>query len=169
MVKALFDTNILIDHLNAVPEAASELRRYEQRAISIVTDGGVVGARPEVMADTRTFLGGLNVIALDGAVAERAVKLRRLNRIRCDAIFWQPKSIPCCRHAQHEGLPIRYAGICPRQPRIAKPINALPGISNTTNIDAHNATDHYFHLGLIQVLPDRWGARPRMRSDARRS
>jgi predicted nucleic acid-binding protein len=90
MVKALFDTNILIDYLNAVPEAASELRRYEQRAISIVTWMEVlVGARPEVMADTRTFLGGLNVIALDGAVAERAVKLRRLNRIRLpDAIFW---------------------------------------------------------------------------------
>jgi predicted nucleic acid-binding protein len=95
MVKALFDTNILIDYLNAVPEAASELRRYEQRAISIVTWMEVlVGARPEVLADTRTFLSGLNVIALDGAVAERAVKLRQLNRIRLpDAIFWATAEI----------------------------------------------------------------------------
>ena len=28
MVKALFDTNTLVDYLNAVPEARTELRRY---------------------------------------------------------------------------------------------------------------------------------------------
>jgi hypothetical protein len=28
MVKALFDTNILIDYLNAVPQARTELQRY---------------------------------------------------------------------------------------------------------------------------------------------
>lgn len=37
MVKALFDTNVLIDYLNAVPAARAELRRYTEKAVSIVT------------------------------------------------------------------------------------------------------------------------------------
>ena len=36
MVKALFDTNTLIDFLNAVPRTKAELERYEHRAISIL-------------------------------------------------------------------------------------------------------------------------------------
>jgi hypothetical protein len=34
MVKALFDTNILVDYLNAVPQARTELRRYTEKAVS---------------------------------------------------------------------------------------------------------------------------------------
>jgi hypothetical protein len=34
MVKALFDTNILVDYLNAVPKARIELRSYEEKALS---------------------------------------------------------------------------------------------------------------------------------------
>jgi predicted nucleic acid-binding protein len=95
MVKALFDTNILIDYLNAVPQAESELQRYEQRAISIVVWMEVlIGAKPQVAAATRTFLGGFDVIALDGAVAERAVELRQAHRIRLpDAIIWATAEI----------------------------------------------------------------------------
>jgi predicted nucleic acid-binding protein len=37
MVKALFDTNILVDYLNAVPEARKELQRYTEKAVSIIT------------------------------------------------------------------------------------------------------------------------------------
>src|SRR5258708_7101859 len=95
MVKALFDTNILIDYLNAVPDAALELRRYEQRAISIVAWMQVlVGAKPHVAAATRAFVGGCDVIALDGTVAERAVELRQADRIRLpDAIIWATADI----------------------------------------------------------------------------
>jgi predicted nucleic acid-binding protein len=95
MVKALFDTNILIDYLRAVPEAASELQRHEQRAISIVTWMEVlVGAQPQVVAATRSFLGGFDVIGLDGAIAERAVSLRQAHRIRLpDAIIWATAEI----------------------------------------------------------------------------
>ncbi|WP_159712887.1 type II toxin-antitoxin system VapC family toxin [Geminicoccus flavidas] len=90
MVKALFDTNILIDHLNAVPEARAELRRYEAKAISIVTWMEVmVGAEPDLQAPTRGFLGGFEVIGIEERVAERAVKLRRSHRIRLpDAVIW---------------------------------------------------------------------------------
>ncbi|EBW9044147.1 VapC toxin family PIN domain ribonuclease, partial [Salmonella enterica subsp. enterica serovar Enteritidis] len=37
MVKPLFDTNILIDYLNGLEPAREELRRYDDRFISIVS------------------------------------------------------------------------------------------------------------------------------------
>ena len=37
MVKAVFDTNILVDYLNAVRQARAELQRYTERAVSIIT------------------------------------------------------------------------------------------------------------------------------------
>lgn len=90
MVKALFDTNILIDYLNAVPEARAELARYEEKAISIVTwIEVVVGAPGAVENATRTFLGAFRVVGLDESVAEGAVKRRRTHRIKLpDAIVW---------------------------------------------------------------------------------
>ncbi len=90
MVKALFDTNILIDYLNAVPEARAELERYDDRAISIITWMEVmVGADRDLEAATRTFLSGFDVIGLDHQIAERAVGLRRSRRIRLpDAVIW---------------------------------------------------------------------------------
>lgn len=90
MVGALFDTNVLIDHLNAVPQARAEIARFEDRAISIVTWMEVmVGADTEVSDGTARFLEGFTVIALDNAVAERAVALRRRHRIKLpDAVIW---------------------------------------------------------------------------------
>jgi predicted nucleic acid-binding protein len=37
MVKALFDTNILIDYLRGIPAAREELTCYRQKAISLVS------------------------------------------------------------------------------------------------------------------------------------
>ena len=90
MVKALFDTNILIDYLNAVPEARTELRRYTDRAVSIITWMEVmVGANDDLKVATRGFLGGFEVLAVDPPVAERAVTLRRSHRIKLpDAVIW---------------------------------------------------------------------------------
>jgi predicted nucleic acid-binding protein len=90
MVKALFDTNILVDYLNAVPEARAELGRYAEKAISIVTWMEVmIGAHRDLDAPTRSFLNGFNVIAVDKDIAERAVNLRRTLRIKLpDAIIW---------------------------------------------------------------------------------
>jgi predicted nucleic acid-binding protein len=90
MVKALFDTNILIDYLNAVPKARTELQRYTEKAISIITWMEVmVGATDNVEAATRSFLSTFDVIALDAEIAERAVGLRRTHHIKWpDAIIW---------------------------------------------------------------------------------
>ncbi|MBC7314104.1 MAG: type II toxin-antitoxin system VapC family toxin [Rhizobium sp.] len=90
MVAALFDTNILIDYLNGIPQAKEELGLYEERAISIVTWMEVMVGAPALLAEaTRSFLSGFEVIQLDEAVAERAVELRRTHRIKLpDAIIW---------------------------------------------------------------------------------
>ncbi len=90
MVKALFDTNILVDYLNAVPQARAELQRYTEKAVSIVTWMEVmVGASVEVEPATRSFLGAFDVVALDSEIAERAVGLRRSHHIKLpDAIIW---------------------------------------------------------------------------------
>ena len=90
MVKALFDTNILIDYLNAVPEARAELQRYTEKAVSIITWMEVmVGANHDLEAATRSFLSGFVIVAVDEVIAERAVSLRRSRRIKLpDAVIW---------------------------------------------------------------------------------
>jgi predicted nucleic acid-binding protein len=90
VVKALFDTNILIDYLNAVSEARTELQRYTEKAVSIITWMEVmVGANHDLEAGTRSFLGGFDIIAVDEVIAERAVSLRRSHRIKLpDAVIW---------------------------------------------------------------------------------
>ena len=90
MVKALFDTNVLVDYLNAVPQARTELQRYEEKAVSIITWMEVmVGASPDLEAATRSFLSDFTVVAVDEPIAERAVSLRRDHRIKLpDAVIW---------------------------------------------------------------------------------
>lgn len=90
MVKALFDTNILIDYLNGISAAKKELARYEYRAISTITWMEVlVGTSPDEEVTMRAWLGSFNVIEVDSAIADRAVQIRKNRRIRLpDAIVW---------------------------------------------------------------------------------
>jgi predicted nucleic acid-binding protein len=90
MVKALFDTNLLVDYLNAVPEARTEFQHYTEKAISIITWMEVmVGADGDLEAPTRNFLNSFDVVSVDEQIAERAVGLRRSHRIKLpDAIIW---------------------------------------------------------------------------------
>jgi predicted nucleic acid-binding protein len=90
VVAALFDTNILIDHLRGIPAAAAEPERYDVRAISAITRMEVLaGAPPATERETRAFLDGFRLIGIDRAVAEGAVTLRRARRLKLpDAIAW---------------------------------------------------------------------------------
>ncbi len=90
MVKPLFDTNLLIDFLNGVPQAREEIARYAERSISIVTWMEVmVGADRAVEEQTRDYLRTYTVVPLDDQIASRAVALRKENGIRLpDAIIW---------------------------------------------------------------------------------
>jgi predicted nucleic acid-binding protein len=90
MVKALFDTNVLIDYLNGVKGAKAELARFEDKAISVITWMEVmVGTTPATQAGTKAFLAGFAHLVIDERVAERALILRQDKHIRLeDAIVW---------------------------------------------------------------------------------
>ncbi len=90
MVKALFDTNILIDFLGGAPEAGDEVALYDDAAISIVTWMEVMVGAPDPTTDaTRGFLNSFELIGLDRDVADLAVQLRRRHGVKLpDAIIW---------------------------------------------------------------------------------
>ncbi len=89
-MKALFDTNILIDHLRGIEAARDELARYTDKAISLITWMEVlVGTADTHRPATRAFLDSFTLIGIDPSVAERAVALRQVQRIKLpDAIVW---------------------------------------------------------------------------------
>jgi len=91
MADAVLDTNILIDYLLGIDTARETISRYMAPAISIVTWMEVlVGAADETEDTTvRRFLDRFEHIGLTGAIAERAIVLRRTRRIRLpDAVIW---------------------------------------------------------------------------------
>lgn len=90
MVKALFDTNILIDYLNGITQAKVELARYSDKAISLITWMEVlVGATPETEGKIRGFLNGFQSLPIDEQVSDLAVAIRQKHRIKLpDAIVW---------------------------------------------------------------------------------
>jgi hypothetical protein len=90
-VRALFDTNVLVDYLNGIRMAREELARHERRAISVITWAEVlVGSRDtEEEQVVRGFLAGFEVADVDLDVAAEAVRLRRERRLKLpDALIW---------------------------------------------------------------------------------
>ncbi|WP_363184885.1 type II toxin-antitoxin system VapC family toxin [uncultured Thiocystis sp.] len=87
-MKALFDTNILIDYLNGIEMARQEIARYEQASISLVTWIEVlVGTTADEEPIIRGFLHRFVVLGIDRTVAEQAIALRKARRIKLpDAI-----------------------------------------------------------------------------------
>ena len=90
-MKALFDTNILIDYLNGVEPARMEIERARERFISIVTwmevRAGARDAEEEDVIDM--FLRDFGIVDVTRRIARDAVQIRRTHRIRLpDAIVW---------------------------------------------------------------------------------
>ncbi|HBS25958.1 MAG TPA: VapC toxin family PIN domain ribonuclease [Gammaproteobacteria bacterium] len=88
-MKAVFDTNILIDHLNGIAEARKEIKRYSRILISSITWMEVlVGASEEEEPLVRAFLSQFEQIHVTGEIAEKAVSIRRGSKLRLpDAII----------------------------------------------------------------------------------
>ena len=77
-MKALLDTNILIDYLNGIDAARQEIGRYRTPAISVITWMEVMaGAKDDDEAVLRRFLQRFRCIAIDQPIAERTMQLRR--------------------------------------------------------------------------------------------
>ena len=78
-MRALIDTNILIDYLGGVEAARGELARHAEPLISAITWMEVmVGASDDrEMERLRWFLSGFKRVAIDDRVTELAVAIRR--------------------------------------------------------------------------------------------
>lgn len=89
-MKALLDTNILIDYLNGIEAARDEIERYDTVMISTITWMEVmVGANENEGATIKAFLSRFIHLPLTADIAERAVTIRRQTRMRLpDAIIW---------------------------------------------------------------------------------
>jgi len=87
--KVLFDTNILIDHLSGIEQAGAELRRYQDRAISIITWMEVMaGSNSEDESRIRAFLAAFRCLPVTTEVAERSFAVRRQRKLKLpDAII----------------------------------------------------------------------------------
>jgi predicted nucleic acid-binding protein len=86
-MKAVFDSDVLIDYLQGLPAARDELARYRQPCCSIVSFMELlVGARTH--AERRAaegLLASLTRLELTEPIARRAVELRRELRLKLPA------------------------------------------------------------------------------------
>lgn len=90
-MRAVFDTNILIDYLNGINEATTEMERFDGWLVSRITWIEVmVGARSSVETKALTaFFEYFQILELSALIAAKAVEIRRDRRIRLpDAMIW---------------------------------------------------------------------------------
>jgi len=90
-MRALFDSDVLIDYLSGLTEARNELAQYSERLISIITCAEVlIGADNEdELRACRECLADFTLIDVGTEIAEEAVRLRREHRLKLpDALIW---------------------------------------------------------------------------------
>lgn len=90
-MKAVFDTNVLVDYLNGIEEAKKELNLYKTRLVSVITQIEIlVGVEDEEEESAvRSFLSTFQIRELTAAISEEAVKVRRDTRMKVpDAIVY---------------------------------------------------------------------------------
>lgn len=90
-MNALFDTNIVIDALNGLPEADAEYLRCERVRMSLITWMEVLLGEAQDDSPVRDFLQAyFEIVPVDFAIAERAIQIRRqYRRIHLpDAMIW---------------------------------------------------------------------------------
>jgi predicted nucleic acid-binding protein len=89
-VKALFDTNILVDQMHGIEAASDELDRYDEVAISrIVWIEFLVGAKtPQLEILRKKLLNIFKLLEVDSAVSSETILIRRRTRLKLpDAII----------------------------------------------------------------------------------
>jgi len=98
-MKAVFDSDVLIDYLQGLPQAREELARYRQPHYSIITFMELhCGARNETEKKAvDTLLGTLTRVELSETVARRAVELRQTLRLKLpDAVVLASAELEGC-------------------------------------------------------------------------
>ena len=98
-MRAIIDSDVLIDYLLGEARARREIDHYEAREISVVSWMEVMaGANtPAEEAQCLQFLGTCKVHAVSNDVAREAVALRKLHRVKLpDAIVWATARVEKC-------------------------------------------------------------------------
>ena len=99
-MQAVIDSDVLVDHLQGLLGAANELARYADCCISLISWIEVmVGARNNAVEEQacRRFLASFRLLPISQAVAERAVRLRVMHRLKLpDAIIWASAQEEAC-------------------------------------------------------------------------
>ena len=97
-MKAVIDTNILIDYLHGVALAATELGLYRKPAISVISWIEVMaGTTAQTEGAARAFLQTFDLLEIDAKVAEQAVILRKAKRIKLpDAVIQATAQVHQC-------------------------------------------------------------------------
>lgn len=90
-MRALFDTNIIIDYLRGILKAKTELSKYDSKAISIITKIEILSGitNQEVEIQVKRFLDTFEIYPVTEEISEIAVDLRRKKVLKIpDAIIW---------------------------------------------------------------------------------
>jgi hypothetical protein len=97
-VRAVFDTNILVDYLHGMLPAKAEMALYQSPAISVISWLEVmVGATAQTERAVRAFLQSFTLLEIDAKVAERAVILRKTRHLKLpDAVIWATAQVNQC-------------------------------------------------------------------------
>ncbi len=82
--KRVFDTNILIDYLNGIVEAAKELKLYKEKYISIITYMEILVGVKDLNEEKiiRSFLNSFRTCELSTKIAEQAIAIRRITKVK---------------------------------------------------------------------------------------
>jgi predicted nucleic acid-binding protein len=90
-MRAIIDSDVLIDYLQGINKAKAELERYPKREMSIVSWMEILAGAdsPEDEKSCQGFLNSFTIHPLSMEVASEAVRIRKKFRIRLpDAIVW---------------------------------------------------------------------------------
>ena len=98
-MRAIIDSDVLIDYLQGVKKAKVELSRYSQRETSVISWMEIMtGAdSPEEERLCRGFLSTFTIHQLSTEIASEAVRLRKEFKIRLpDSVIWATARVNGC-------------------------------------------------------------------------
>lgn len=91
-MKAVFDSNILIDYLKGIPQAAQEINQFENKNISIISYIEVLVGLKEndtVLAQVKGFLHSFNILMVNTEIADLTINIRQNSKLKIpDAIIF---------------------------------------------------------------------------------
>ena len=98
-MRAIIDSDVIIDYLQGLDKAKREIERYSEPEISIISWMEVLAGAdsPQEEDATRQFLFRFTVRQLTLEIANEAVQLRKKFRVRLpDAIVWASARVQGC-------------------------------------------------------------------------